>query len=46
MEISKLMQIKWWDWDLEKILANHNFFSISLNQLQLMNIDEIEEIII
>jgi acetyltransferase-like isoleucine patch superfamily enzyme len=44
--ISKLMEIKWWNWDLEKILANNNFFSITLDQLQLMDLDDIYETII
>lgn len=44
--ILKLMQIKWWDWSLEKILANYNFFSTSLEELKLLSLADIKKSII
>jgi len=31
--ISQLEEIKWWDWDEDKIKANHLFFSTDLSKL-------------
>lgn len=44
--IDKLEIIKWWEWNIEKIEKNANFFSISLEGLGSMSLDEIYKIIV
>lgn len=43
--IEKLQEIKWWNWDLEKIQRNSVFFSITLDELGKMTMAEIIKII-
>jgi len=43
--IEKLQEIKWWDWELEKIQSNSAFFSITLAELGEMSMTEIIKII-
>lgn len=44
--IEKLKRIKWWDWELAKIRNNQRFFSLTLEELDLKSIVEIESLII
>jgi len=38
--IKKLLEIRWWDWDLSKIKRNKELFKIDLNEIDIDNIDK------
>jgi acetyltransferase-like isoleucine patch superfamily enzyme len=43
--VNKMNKLKWWEWDIDKIIKNSNFFSLSLFNLSKMTITEINNLI-
>ena len=41
--IEKLLELRWWDWPLDRIKRNRRFFETDLSKISASDVDELLE---